>query len=152
MPLEALAAISLAANVVQFIDTGCKLFSKSHKLYKSASGMSVEDWELKQIARNLEELSLFAVTLPTREDKDCFNKSEQSLRDIAVACRDLANDLRGILEPLKIEDADEGSQRKWNAFMVALQRMKKSGKIDGIAKRLDMLGRQVASSLVMNVR
>ena len=108
--------------------------------------MSVEDWELKQVPRNLEELSLFAVTLPSREDKNRFNKSEQSLKGIAVACRDLANDLRGILEPLKIEDADEGSQRKWKAFMVALQWMKKSGKID------DMLGRQVACSLVMNVR
>lgn len=152
MVLEGLAAVGLAANVVQFIDAGCKLFSKSHNLYKSASGVSIEDWELEQLARNLEELSLFAVTLPSRQDEDCLNKSDQSLKDIALACRDLATQLTGILKSLRIEDADKGSQRRWKAFLVALHRMKKSGEIDGIAKRLDMLGRQVASSLVVNIR
>lgn len=151
MVLEGLAAVGLAANVVQFIDAGCKLFSKSHNLYKSASGVSIEDWELEQLARNLEELSLFAVTLPSRQDEDCLNKSDQSLKDIALACRDLATQLTGILKSLRIEDADKGSQRRWKAFLVALHRMKKSGEIDGIAKRLDMLGRQVASSLVVNI-
>ena len=174
--LEGLAAVGLAANVVQFIDAGCKLFCKSHSLYKSASGMAVEDWELEQVAKDMEELSLSAIArllpkglapsltrngqkalpilagLLPKEEAPSLTKSEQSLCDIALACHNLASDLKGIMRSYKIDGAIEGPQRRLRALQVALQRMKKSGKIDSMTKRLDMLGRQISTSLVMNMR
>ena len=57
MALESLAALSLAGNIVQFIDFGCRLFSKSRELYASSDGVLAENVELENIANSLNALS-----------------------------------------------------------------------------------------------
>ena len=57
MGLESIAALNLAGNIIQFIDFGCRLFSKSRELYKSSDGVLAEDVELEIIANSLKTLS-----------------------------------------------------------------------------------------------
>ena len=146
--MDPISALGLAANVVQFIDIGCKLFSKSHALYKSATGVSVEDWELENIASSIGQLAESTIArMPPNGSIPGLPQNEQTLYNIAFACKNLADELKTMLKPLRIEDADEGSSRQWKAFVVAIRKMKKAGKIDAMAKRLDNLGRQLASCL-----
>ena len=61
MALEGLAALALAGNLIQFVDFGRKLFSKSRELYRSSQDLSSENAELEKIAqfysRNSKEIN-----------------------------------------------------------------------------------------------
>jgi hypothetical protein len=52
--LDPLTALSLAGNIVQFVDFSTKLLAKGHELYKSADGTSVGYSELEAIAKDLQ--------------------------------------------------------------------------------------------------
>jgi hypothetical protein len=51
-----LAALSLAGNVIQFVDFGCKLLSQGHELYKSTGGKLEVDEEREVITSDLSAL------------------------------------------------------------------------------------------------
>ena len=53
--MEALVALGLAANVVQFVDFGCRLVSKSREIRRS--GSLSQHVNLDLIANDLENLS-----------------------------------------------------------------------------------------------
>ena len=49
MALEALAVVSLATSVVQFVDSAVKLISKGNQYYKKADGDLEENTQLRAI-------------------------------------------------------------------------------------------------------
>ena len=53
MVLDPLIAVSLAGNIVQFIDFTTKLVSKGHKIYKTTDGILIENAELEAITRKI---------------------------------------------------------------------------------------------------
>ncbi|OCK90763.1 uncharacterized protein K441DRAFT_698929 [Cenococcum geophilum 1.58] len=146
--LDPITAVGIASNVAQFVDFGFKIFSKSGELYKSASGLTVDDEELSSIATNFENLAMFAKGLPSLHNSKGCSDSEQALFSIANSCTALAGELKGVLDKIRVQYADGGSQEKWAVLHAVLRRMRKSGKIDLMAKNLDILSRQLTSCLV----
>lgn len=57
MALEGFAALSVAINIVQFVDFGCRIFSETKELYKSSNGLANEAAELEYISQTLGRLS-----------------------------------------------------------------------------------------------
>lgn len=55
--IEALAAIGLAGNVVQFADFASQLVKAGRELYKSANSTTVKNEELELLARHLRDLA-----------------------------------------------------------------------------------------------
>jgi hypothetical protein len=55
--LDPLTALSVAGNIVQFIDFSTKLIAKGHELYNSVDGATVGNAELEVIARDLQDLN-----------------------------------------------------------------------------------------------
>lgn len=53
MVLEPLSAISLAGNVVQFIDLCSKLLAEGWELYRSSAGATALNLELEKTAESL---------------------------------------------------------------------------------------------------
>ena len=128
--LEGLAALNLAGNVIQFIDFGCRLFSKSRELYKSTEDTLTENKELERIASTLESL---ARGLADDSSQRVFESDEDSLISLARNCKDIAKTLLVALDRLKVRN----SYDKWQCFRVALQKIWKSKEIDSISKKLD---------------
>jgi hypothetical protein len=56
--MDPLTALSVAGNIIQFVDFSYKLISSSYKLYESASGALVENLELEAIAESVLELNV----------------------------------------------------------------------------------------------
>ena len=54
--MDPIAAIGFAANILQFINFGCKLVSESQQIYNSVEGASVETLELEAISKHLHDL------------------------------------------------------------------------------------------------
>lgn len=53
VPKDPLSALGVASAIVQMVDFGAKLFSKSAKLYKSADGSLPTNVELSSIVEDL---------------------------------------------------------------------------------------------------
>jgi hypothetical protein len=51
--LDSLTVLSLAGNVIQFIDFASKLFIKGREIYNSAESLLVYDQELEMITKDL---------------------------------------------------------------------------------------------------
>ncbi|PYI00916.1 hypothetical protein BO78DRAFT_354748, partial [Aspergillus sclerotiicarbonarius CBS 121057] len=148
MVLDPLSCLSLVGNVVQFVEVGCTLFSKSREIYKSATGAYVEDVELQSAAGRLLELADNARILPSSLPGQEYSRGEKLLLEISEGCKKLAKDLDDLLRPLKTSAAAENIT-KWDAFRIALRRMRKSGEIDKIARKLDSYGQQLSTCLMM---
>ena len=56
--MDSLTALSLAGNVVQFVDFGNKLLSQSRELYRSTQGSLAADDELHLVTADLSALIL----------------------------------------------------------------------------------------------
>ncbi|KAK0106604.1 hypothetical protein ONS96_004225 [Cadophora gregata f. sp. sojae] len=63
--MEALAALGVAAAVVQFLDFSSKLISKGQQLYHSKNGALIENTEMEEASRRLQGLT---ETLQTSEE------------------------------------------------------------------------------------
>lgn len=57
MAFEGLAALGVASNTVQFMDSGCRLVSQNQELYMSSNGLADESVELESITQSLGRLS-----------------------------------------------------------------------------------------------
>jgi hypothetical protein len=72
MVLDPLTALSLAGNILQFIDFAAKVVSKCRGIHKSPDGVLPEDQELELVASDLARLSkrLEEEHWPKRETAD----------------------------------------------------------------------------------
>src|SRR6266566_2274950 len=55
--MDILVAIGLAGNIIQFVDFGGKLISKTAEIYKSSTGALVENVDIETATNNLVLLS-----------------------------------------------------------------------------------------------
>ena len=137
MALESLAALSLAGNIVQFIDFGCRLFSKSRELYRSSNGVLAENVELENIANSLIMLS---EGLTDGSDQMSIQSPDYvNLMSLAKNCKSIASELLRTLDRFKVKEP----QKKWQSFRVALRRLWSSKKIKEMSKRLDTCSTQL---------
>jgi hypothetical protein len=146
MALESLAALSLAGNIIQFIDFGCKLFAKSQELYGSATGVAAEDAQLSIIARSLRRLSQ---NLEVTGSNGSDQSSEASDLEMLVdECKRVADELLGALDQLK----STSTRNKWRCFRDSLKRVWKAESIDSLARRLDSCSTQLTACLLKLLR
>ena len=137
--MDPLSALSLAANVIQFVDFSFELLNSSRKIYNSISGTSEDGQHLQKVHS---ELPAFSTQL--RDDKNhsakvipAENQSEHSssLRETAEACRKDCERLLGIIEKLKVKS---GTRRKWwQSFSIAILEVWKSKDVERLKKRID---------------
>ena len=155
MALEGLAALSVASNIAQFVDFGCRLFFETRELYRSSSGLASEAAELENISQTLGRLSNDLVPQPsTAKDLDkvflvkanavAIPSDEDDLFLIAQGCQTIAKELSAALEQLKIR----GPARQWQCFRVTLKRIWKPERIEKIAKRIERFSSQLTMCLV----
>jgi hypothetical protein len=92
MVLEPLSVLSVAASIVQFIDFGTKLISKSRELATSSTGALVEHGEMIATSNRLKELDdglLTSISVLAAKKKG-LTEAEAALRDVSQECRDMA--------------------------------------------------------------
>ena len=142
MALESLAALSLAGNIVQFVDFGCRLFSKSRELYRSSDGVLAENVELENIANSLTALSKGLTPGSSQTQPESIDY--KNLRSLAKDCKSIATELLQALHELKVKDP----QKKLQCFRTALKRIWRSEEIENIAKRLDRSGSRLTTCMV----
>ena len=162
MALEGLAALSLASNIVQFVDFGCRLFSETKELYTSSNGLALEAMELENISQTLGRLSKdlesnYSLGGPSSsgpgmgeilrlEPANSFTtpNEESDLILIAQECQKIAKELSTALEQLKVK----GPGRQWQCSRVTLKRIWKPEMVEKIARRMERFSSQLTMCLI----
>lgn len=129
--MEALAAVGLAGNIVQFIDFTCKLFAGANSIYHSHTGASKGAQDLETITESLLDLS-------TRLEKSLEKQrggliALQNLKVLANGCHDTAKELVTVLQGIRAKSA--GS--KWHSFRASLAGLMKESEVNNLEKRLN---------------
>jgi hypothetical protein len=139
--MEPLTALSLAANILQFIDFASKLVSSSIEISRSSDGLTVTNSELTTISESLLELNL------TFEFSDDLPLSQPS-KNLIEGCNEVGRELRKALDRLKNL---EGGQ-KWSSVRQALLTIWRSGEITALAERLDRFRQQLMIEICAALR
>lgn len=138
--MDPLAALGLAANVVQFISFTFKLLSKSNEIYTSAKGCSSKVFTLEPIYEQLQSLSL-RLELSSRKDSNLMLvegisdivKHVFAINELSRSCKEDCDRLLGVLSKLQ---GRGGSKNRWESFKLALTTIWKESEISNLEQRL----------------
>jgi len=149
MVLDPLSALSLASNVVQFIDFGSKLISEIQEIRQSASGSTKENADFLFTAKAFRRQSdiLFA-NLADRTSSSSLPLSRSALQEFVVPCRQVSDELIAILEDLKAMEP----RKRLQSFWQALRSITKRRKIKELVAKMEILRKLVNSHLITILR
>jgi hypothetical protein len=133
MPLDPFTSLSLAGNILQFIDFGNKVLSRGGELYKSKDGILPVNKELDQMVADLETL-MGKLRKPSHlaSLRGRPTESENALETICEACGNVANEIHMHLKALRVE----GKHRKWQSFCQAIKTAWTADDLQALLKRL----------------
>ncbi|KAB2099110.1 hypothetical protein AG0111_0g12616 [Alternaria gaisen] len=138
--MESLAAVGLAANILQFIHEARKLVSTSREIL--GSGTKDEYIELELIAEELRSRSA-RITLPENARDVSKGNDGISLEALAIRCNEIADELLGALGALKLQN----DRNKWTSFVQALKTQWNDDKIEALRERLDRIAKAINARL-----
>ncbi|KAJ0299633.1 hypothetical protein COL922a_013948, partial [Colletotrichum nupharicola] len=127
--MEPFTAIGLIGNIITFIDAGCKLVSKANETYRSATGATAEHEALGETgARFLAAASSIEKSLVAAN----LRPDEVALKDLAVKCCGVSNELEQLLLKLKAKNA----KSKRSAMSATLRNLWKDKEKAELEKKL----------------
>ena len=150
--LDPLTALSLAGNVIQFIDFSSKLVSKGREIYRSTDGALRDNLEIEIVTADFTKVvqrlmkhsgSETVATVATAISTD---DTELELRQICEMCRSVATEFLAKLQAVKVT----GKHRGWKSFRQALKSVWTKEEIDDIAQRLALFRQQLEFHIMVS--
>ncbi|RYO07784.1 hypothetical protein AA0121_g11571 [Alternaria tenuissima] len=138
--MESLAAVGLAANILQFVHEARHLVSTSREVL--GSGTKEEYIELGLISKELRSRSA-RIILPGNARDVPEGDDGNSLEALAVRCNEIADELLDILDALKLHN----DRNKWRSFLQALKTQWNDDKIGALRERLDRVAKAINARL-----
>jgi hypothetical protein len=160
--MDPLAALSLAGNVIQFVDFGSRILGIADELYHSASGALAVNDELEFVTNDLRTLvtklrnSLHASDIQTDPDGK-FEIPWGGFKSLCDKSACVAEELVTKLENLKVKDDDEYTQgqnkyRKFRSLKMALKNLGSKTEISALAERLSKLREGLETRVLLSIR
>ncbi|PMD33834.1 hypothetical protein L207DRAFT_535085 [Hyaloscypha variabilis F] len=148
--LDPLTALSVAGNIVQFVDFSIKLVARGTELYNSADGASIGNAELEVIANDLQELNSRLQPSPPAPDTVKTNwTADTALHKLTEQCSTVAGELLQALNRLKVEGT---SNRRWKSVRQALKALMKKDEVDAIVQRLQHFRDELNLHILVSMR
>ena len=108
MVLNPLYALSLASNVVQFVDFGSRLVRDAREIYSSVSGATAKQEEVGLLAEQFHQQCAQLVALRPLSNPGGVDTENEALRTLAKRCQVVAKETFDLLEDLKLERRTKG--------------------------------------------
>lgn len=151
--MEALAAVALAGNVIQFVQFVAELISTSSEMVDSVHGAAKRNVEIETVFQNLSSLSskLHQGTNPQTRSNDSFglgvhmldladaNQRDdieshiRSIGSLAVECEVLCERLLDVIRGLRVQGM---SRRRFKSFIAVLKTVWSRAKIQDLEARI----------------
>jgi hypothetical protein len=143
--MEALAIVSLAGNILQFVDFSCKFLSNTKQIYQSRAGSAFDAQELKKTTKSLQELSQNLIN--SRKDVQGQSVVMRPARDplvgLARGCEAAAGELLVMLGKLKAKDPES----KRSTMVAGFKSTWKEREIKDLETRIEMYRSQLMIQL-----
>jgi Rad3-related DNA helicase len=127
MVLEVLAAVGLAANVLQFIDFAGKVVNSTKEIRRSTSGLSKGAEDITQITQSLQSLCDKLTPAGT-----IVQNATEGFTDLVKRCHSCCQELLVVVEQCK---AKPGAS-KWESFAKAFLSVRKATELNELRFRL----------------
>ena len=129
--MDPLSALTVASAVLQMVDFGARLFSKSVELYKSGESSLPINIKLSLIVEDLSQIS-GRLTAVDGLEQGQLTKDEVALNGLALQCNSMANELISDLQRLVVRNP----QRKWESMYKVVKAVWKEKKSHETKERL----------------
>jgi N-terminal domain on NACHT_NTPase and P-loop NTPases len=139
--MDILATIGLVGNIVQFVDFGSKLVSKSAKLYRSSEGALEENIDTETATNHL-------LLLNDKLKDAATSTGDTTLKDLCEACHTVARELLEALDKVKVK----GKQQKWKSIRKALRSVWSKEDIEELERRLAKLRTELNLHVVVDLK
>lgn len=146
--MDPLAALSVVAAVIQFVDFGLRLVSDGAELYERGSVGRNDELEL--IARDLTRLTDDIVAAPTHWLDS--SEDEAALKKAAGLCQEIGNELLNHLEKLRVQPSGNRLRLGLDSFRKSLRNVRKRNKTQSIETRLKRARGQVKMNVLNLLR
>ena len=138
--MEAIAAFSLACNVIQVVDTGIKVASKACELHRDGNTGENED-----IQRTTQHLVQASASL----QQSMINANDKELETVANECQSAADELLVKLENLKLGGGHK--KRKLRSIGKAVRSMTEKDAIKQSQTRLEECRKALDSGVLVHL-
>ncbi|KAL9049000.1 MAG: hypothetical protein Q9162_007442, partial [Coniocarpon cinnabarinum] len=145
---EALAALGLASNIVQFIDFGLKTTSEIKEIYSSASGLTSEITTLNDIATEHRK-TVASLQKSTDDNGPRLSQEDIELKTLATKTVITARKLEDIIDPLRTHNA---KPRVRDAVTKGWKSWRSKDKLETVTKELQSYKSVLDTRLLINVR
>ena len=146
--MDPISALGLAGNIIQFIDFGCKLFSKTKAIYKDGSltesiDMQVVTDDLRQYSEKLRQGLQSSGTQQLG-----FSEDEKALLSMCDGCLQVAGEIDKALQALKLQS----KPGKCKSFRHAIKSVWSDKRLAELKRRLDMYSEQMDRRTLASLR
>ena len=138
--MEAVAAVALASNVLQFGQFSCELFALSAHIRNSTRGWPESHIDLGIIAKNLKK---------SNEALEHAITTSTELKSLVERSSNIAKQLLSAIEEIR---TPSNKNRRWSSFKQALRTVWKKNQIDELQSRLSMLREHIQYQLIIELR
>ena len=146
--MDPLSAVSLAGNIIQFVEFGSSLVHGSLDLYSSTDGASSVNSELELLAEDLMGICTKLIRPRKLMEERQLPKAELDLLRLSRSCITLGSQFVAVLEGLNVK----GQNRKWESVRQALKTQWKVKDVDRYQQRLDSYRAEIAVHLLSMLR
>lgn len=144
--MDPLSAVSLAGNLVQFIQLGMQIVGRAREIY--VNGTVAANAELEDLTSDLRTL-VTKLKLPPRGETPSQSINEQALNDAYDHCIEISNELITHLKKLK---GPGGHRGRWKSFRQALETVWTKKDVEAIANRLASYRAQTEMHLIVSLK
>jgi hypothetical protein len=135
--MEAVAAVSLAGNILQFISFGVDLLSRSKKIYRADQNTAIGSIEVKAIVSEVTKVVHVIKAHPSVAAAEFHS----ILKEHCDSCLEIADELLVLLNRVQVN----GQHRKWKSLKAALVGMSTQSKVQSLEHRFRTLKQDVIS-------
>jgi hypothetical protein len=152
--MDPLTALSLAGNIIQFVDFGSRLLGRAAELYRSPTGsLSFHD-ELELVTTDLQTLVIkLQQSLPSADSQDSQDQEHtdgwSSFMKICHEAAKVADELAGRLARLKVKD---GKHRKLRSLKHAVESLWSEKEIAVLLERLSNFKEALESRVLFSIK
>jgi hypothetical protein len=133
--MDPFTAISLAGNLVAFLDVGFRLLSKAKEIHSSTSGASSDNENLDSMTHRLQEVTS-RLQSPISDSK---STEQKALYQLALECHGLSDKLLQLLDELKAKNP----KSKRESLRIAFRGMRLKSDRDDLERRLNRCREQL---------
>lgn len=145
--LDPMAALSLAGNIVQFLDFSINLVGKAHEVHKSVDGTLTEYLDAEVVAQRIRKLQS-KLRIDQMRNTSYDREIEGLLEELCSRCDETAKELLNILEALKVQ----GKKTTWKSMRHAIKSVRGKGAVLEISGRLDNFRDLLQTTILVELR